>query len=163
MTSFKEEVMNTQEIKNIINQYFDNELTKSEEVILFTQLSQDDEARDYFKEMNLLKTISDESFEEYPNNLDDKIFSQLKVEGKVTLPKPNHSGIFSAISYGLALILLAISIFFYTESIQYKNKLELTYYQVKQQNEMIQVLFNSLPQAEVRGTLENEIIIQSTM
>ena len=155
--------MNTQEIKNIINQYFDNELTKSEEVILFTQFSQNDEARDYFKEMNLLKTISDESVEEYPNNLDDKIFSKLKVEKKVIHRKPNRSGFFPAISYGLALVLLALSIFFYTESIQYKNKLELTYYQVKQQNEMIQVLFNSLPQAEVRATLENEIIIQSTM
>ena len=155
--------MNTQEIKNIINQYFDNELTKNEEVILFTQLSQNDEARDFFKEMNVLKTISDESVEEYPNNLDDKIFSQLKVEEKIIAPKSNRSRIFAAISYGLAFVLLALSIFFYTESIQYKNKLELTYYQVKQQNEMIQVLFNSLPQAEVRGTLENEIIIQSTM
>ncbi|MCP5063216.1 MAG: hypothetical protein GY936_12230, partial [Ignavibacteriae bacterium] len=134
--------MDTQEIKNIINQYFDNELTKSEEVILFTQLSQNDEAREYFKEMNLLKTISEESVEEYPNNLDDKIFAQLKVEEKVIQNKPNYSRYFSAISYGLALVLLALSIFFYTESIQYKNKLELTYYQVKQQNEMIQVLFN---------------------
>jgi len=155
--------MNTQEIKNIINHYFDNELTKSEEVILFTHLSQNDEARDFFKEMNLLKTISEESLEEYPNNLDDKIFSQLKVEENIITPKPNSSRIFTAISSGLALLLLALSIFFYTESVQYKNKLELTYYQVKQQNEMIQVLFNSLPQAEVRGTLENEIIIQSTM
>ncbi|MEE9431347.1 MAG: hypothetical protein V3V16_09925 [Melioribacteraceae bacterium] len=155
--------MNTHEIKNIINQYFDNELTKNEEVILFTQLSQNDVARDYFKEMNLLRTISDESVEEYPNNLDDKIFSQLKVKEKIIQPKPNRSGIFPAISYGLALVLLALSIFFYAESIQYKNKLELTYYQVKQQNEMIQVLFNSLPQAEVRGTLENEIFINSTM
>ena len=155
--------MNTQEIKNIINQYFDNELTKSEEVILFTQLSQNEEARNYFKEMNLLRTVTEESIEEYPSGLDAKILSQLKAEKSVIKPKPNYTKIFSVISYGLAIVLLALSIFFYTESIQYKNKLELTSYQVKQQNEMIQVLFNSLPQAEVRGTLENEIIIKSTM
>jgi len=155
--------MNTQEIKDIINQYFDNELTKNEEVILFTQLSQNEEARDYFKEMNLLRTVTENTSEEYPNNLDERIFSKLKTEEKINYPKQNSSKIFAAISYVLALVLLALSIFFYTESIQYKNKLELTSYQVKQQNEMIQVLFNSLPQAEVRGTLENEIIIKSTM
>ena len=155
--------METKKIKNIINQYFDNELTKSEEVILFTQLSQNEEAREYFKELNLLRTVTEETTEEYPYNLDEKIFSQLKDAEPITKPKPNYSKIFSAISFGLAIILLAFSIFFYTESIQYKNKLELTSYQVKQQNEMIQVLFNSLPQAEVRGTLENEIIIKSTM
>ncbi len=155
--------MSTENIKDIINQYFDNELTKSEEVILFTQLSQNEEARDYFKEINLLRTIAEETIEEYPNNLDERIFSKLKVEKNIVKPIPNYSKIFSAISYGLAIVLLALSIFFYTESIQYKNKLELTSYQVKQQNEMIQVLFNSLPQAEVRGTLENEIIIKSTM
>ncbi len=155
--------MNTQEIKDIINQYFDNELTKSEEVILFTQLSQNEEARDYFKEINLLRTIAEETIEEYPNNLDERIFSKLKVEKNIVKPIPNYSKTFSAISYGLAIVLLALSIFFYTESIQYKNKLELTSYQVKQQNEMIQVLFNSLPQAEVRGTLENTIIVTPKM
>ena len=155
--------MNTQEIKSIINQYFDNELTKNEEVILFTQLSKNEEARNYFKEMNLLRTVTENSIEEYPDKLDEKIFSQLKAEDKTVYPKHNYSRIFAVISYALAIVLLALSIFFYTESIQYKNKLELTNYQVKQQNEMIQVLFNSLPQAEVRGTLENEIIIKSTM
>jgi len=155
--------MNTEEIKTTISQYFDNELTKSEEVILFTKLSQNDEAREYFKEMNLLKTISDELVEEYPNNLDDKIFSQIKSEEKAIQPKSNRSNIFAAISYGLAIVLLALSIFFYNESMQYRNKLDLTYHQVNQQNQMIQVLFNSLPQSEVRGTLENEIIITSQM
>jgi hypothetical protein len=155
--------MNTEEIKNIINRYFDNELTKNEEVILFTQLSQNEEAREFFKEMNLLRTVTETTTEEFPQSLDEKIFTKLKPEEKLIQPVSKHSRIFPAISYLLALILLALSIFFYTESIQYKNKLELTSYQVKRQNEMIQVLFNSLPQAEVRGTLENEIIIKSTM
>jgi len=155
--------MNTQEIKNIINQYFDNDLSKAEEVILFTQLSQNEEAREYFKTLNLLRTATEETTVNYPDKLDEKIFSKLKTEEKPISAKPKYSKIFAAVSYGLALVLLALSIYFYTESIQYKNKLELTNYQVKKQNEMIQVLFNSLPQAEVRGTLENEIVIKSTM
>lgn len=155
--------MSTQKIKYIINQYFDNELSKAEEVILFTQLSQDDEAREYFKNLNLLKTTTEQSIEKYPESLDEKIFSQLKRE-EVSVKKTwNRSSMFTAFSYGFALILLAFSIFFYTESLQYRNKLDVTNMQVKQQNQLIQVLYNTLPQAEVVEKVENEIIVTSQM
>ena len=155
--------MSTQEIKNIINQYFDNELNKSEEVFLFTQLSQEDEAREYFKEMNLLKTTTESTLEEYPDKLDEKIFSQLKREETFSKVMSKRSRVFEALSYGFAIILLAMSFFFYNESMQYRTKLEVTSHQVNQQNQLIQVLFNSLPQAEVNGKIENEIIVTSTM
>jgi hypothetical protein len=155
--------MSEENIKDIINQYFDNELTKGEEVILFTQLSQDDEAREYFKEMNLLRTVSESTLEEFPDILDDKIFSQIKSEKKVFTPRVNRTKIFAAVSYGFALVLMALSFFFYNESMQYRNKLEITSQQVTQQNQMIQVLFNSLPQAEVRANFANEIIITPKM
>jgi hypothetical protein len=156
-------IMSTEKIKESINQYFDNELTKSEEVLLFTQLSQNDEARIYFKKMNLLKSMMDETVEDFPNGLDSKILSNLKKEEKVIYtPKP-ISRVANYLSYAFAIILLALSIFFYNESMQYRNKLELTYQQVYQQNQMIQVLFNSLPQAEVRGSLENTIIVTPQM
>lgn len=155
--------MNTQEIKKIINQYFDNELTKSGEVFLFTQLSQNDDARIYFKEMNLLKSVMDETVEDFPNGLDNKILSNLKKEKKVIYTQKPISRVVNYLSYAFAIILLALSLFFYNESMQYRNKLELTYQQVYQQNQMIQVLFNSLPQAEVRGSLENTIIVTPQM
>ena len=53
--------MNTEEIKKTIQLYFDGELEKNEEPLLFTSLSQDEEARDYFKSMNLLKNAVDET------------------------------------------------------------------------------------------------------
>lgn len=155
--------MSTNEIENIINQYFDNELSKAEEVILFTQLSQDDEAREYFKNLNLLKTTTEQSIEKYPESLDQKIFSQLKREDVSVKKTWNRSSMFTAVSYGFALILLAFSIFFYTESLQYRNKLDVTNMQVKQQNQLIQVLYNTLPQAEVVEKVENEIIVTSQM
>ena len=155
--------MNTENIKDIINQYFDNELTKSEEVLLFTQLSQNEKAREYFKEMNLLKSVMEEATEDFPQELDNKILSNLKKEEEVIYtPKP-ISRVSNYLSYAFAIVLLALSIFFYNESMQYRNKLELTYQQVYQQNQMIQVLFNSLPQAEVRGSLENTIIVTPQM
>ncbi|MCB0750928.1 MAG: hypothetical protein KDC52_05600 [Ignavibacteriae bacterium] len=155
--------MSTENIKEIINQYFDNELTKSEEVILFTQLSQDENAREYFKEMNLLKTVVDESLEEYPQKLDDKIYAKLKTEPNITTQNKSYKIVYNFIGLALGLILLALTLFFYNESLQYKNKLELTYQQVYHQNQMIQVLFNTLPQAEVRGSLENTIIVTPQM
>ena len=155
--------MNTHEMKNIINQYFDNELTKSEEVILFTQLSQNDEARNHFKDMNLLKTTTESSFVEYPERLDEQIFSQLKREVQTPTPRIKRSRVFEAATLSFAIILLALSFFFYNESMQYRNKLEVTSQQVNQQNQLIKVLFNTLPQAEVNGKVENEIIVTSQM
>ena len=150
-------------MKNIINQYFDNELTKGEEIVLFSQLSQNDEARNYFKDMNLLRTTTESSFVEYPEKLDEKIFSQLKREEPTRVLRINRSRVFEVVSIGFAIILLAISFFFYNESMQYRNKLEVTSQQVNQQNRMIQILFNTLPQAEVRGTLENTIVVTPKM
>jgi hypothetical protein len=155
--------MQKKEMENIINQYFDNELSKSEEIILFTQLSQNDEARAYFKDMNLLRTTVESSFAEYPDRLDEKIFSQLKREEPTPTLRINRSRIFEMVSVGFAILLLAISFFFYNESMQYRNKLEVTSQQVNQQNKLIKVLFNTLPQAEVRGKVDNEIIVTSQM
>ena len=155
--------MKTEEIKNIISQYFDNELTKAEEVILFTQLSQNDEARNYFKEMNLLNSVMEETQNEFPSKLDERIFSKIKNEGQRIVPQKYTNRIFHYVTYAFSIILLAISIYFYNESIQYRNKLDLSYQQVYQQNQMIQVLFNSLPQAEIRGKVENEIVVTSNM
>ncbi len=122
--------MSTEEIEKIINQYFDNELTKNEEVVLFTQLSKDEKAREYFKEMNLLNTVIQESVEEYPLKLDSRIFSKIKTEQEITTPNKSFKHVYNLVSYAFGLILLAMSLFFYNESMQYKNKLELTYQQV---------------------------------
>lgn len=155
--------MNTQKIKNIINQYFDNELSKSEEVILFTQLSMNEEAREYFKQMNLLKTTTESLIEEYPNELDVKIFEKMKEEKTDKLFSYGSSKIFTVIGYSLAIVLLAFSLFFYNQSIKFKDKLELTNERIYHQNQMIQVLYNTLPQAEVKEKLNNEIIVTAKM
>ena len=41
-------------IFELMNRYFDDDLTKEEEINLFSRLSSDDEARDDFKAVNLL-------------------------------------------------------------------------------------------------------------
>ena len=155
--------MSTEKIKETINQYFDNELSKGEEVILFTELSENEEARNYFKEMNFLRTAVEDTFVDYPPKMDEKILSGLKPQKVDTVPVAHRGQIFNYISYAFAIILLAISIFFYTESIQYKNKLDLTSQQVNQQNQLIQVLYHTLPQTVVTEKVENEIIVTPKM
>lgn len=155
--------MSTEKFQEIINQYFDNELTKAEEVVLFTRLSQNEEARNYFKEMNLLKNTIEATEEEYPQKLDLKILSRIKTKKQIDVKNRSVNRIFNYISYVFALILLIISLLFYNNSIQYKNKLELTYQQMYMQNQMIQVLFNTLPQVEVSEKLENTIIVTPKM
>ncbi|MBK7104514.1 MAG: hypothetical protein IPH62_04455 [Ignavibacteriae bacterium] len=155
--------MSTEKVKEIINQYFDNELNKSEEIFLFTQLSQNEEARNYFKEMNLLNSVIKEGVEEFPQNLDEKIFSKLKNETQIPIQLKNYNKLFNYMTYGFALLLLALSFFFYNESMQYRNKLELSFQQINQQNQMIQVLFNTLPQAEVKAKVEDLIVVTSNM
>lgn len=161
--NFERKIMSTEKVKEIINQYFDNELNKSEEIFLFTQLSQNEEARNYFKEMNLLNSVIKEGVEEFPQNLDEKIFSKLKNETQIPIQLKNYNKLFNYMTYGFALLLLALSFFFYNESMQYRNKLELSFQQINQQNQMIQVLFNTLPQAEVKAKVEDLIVVTSNM
>lgn len=155
--------MENSKIKNIINHYFDNELSKAEEIILFTELTQDEEARAYFKDMNTLRGITDFAIEEYPNSLDDKVFSRISSVEEVTPFFQKRSNLFNAVSYAFAIILLIVSIFFYYESSKYKDTIELTYQHLNQQNKMINVLLNGLPPAEVRAEFANEVIITPKM
>ncbi len=150
-------------LKEIINNYFDNELNKSEEIMLFTQLSQNEKAREYFKEMNLLRTIVDETETEFPDNLDARIFNSIKTKQEAPIKSYTASKILSYISYLFAIILLALSLFFYSESKKYQDKLEITEFKIQKQTEMIQVLFNTLPQAEVKGEIDNAIIVTPKM
>ena len=155
--------MSTEQIKQIVNQYFDNELGKGEEVILFTQLSQDQEAREYFKEMNALKSVIQSTLDEFPDELDINILSNISTSKRDLPFFHDQAKIFSAVTYTFALLLLVVSIFFYNESTHYKEQIEMTYRQVDQQNKMINVLLNSLPQTEVRAEFANEIIVTPKM
>ena len=155
--------MNTEKIKEIINQYFDNELSKGEEAVLFTQLSQDQEAREYFKDMSALKNAIDSSYKEFPDKLDEKILTKIP-KSKNELPfYRDRTKIFSSFNYVFALLLIAVSIFFYTESVQYRERIDIAYEQVNQQNRMINGLINTLPQAEVKAVFTNQAIVTPKM
>lgn len=146
-----------------INRYFDNETSKEEDMYLFNRLSSNEEGREYFKSMTLLREITKQSEVEVPQDLEERILNSIvskrnKVE-KISI----FSNFTSAITFALTIILIALSMFFYSKLDNYKNQLERTMYQVKHQNQTIQLLYNTLQPTEVRSKLSNEIIIKPTI
>ncbi len=156
--------MSTEKIKSTINMYFDNELSKQDEIILFTQLSQNEEAREYFKQQNILKTSLQASAAEFPEELEKRILNSIgEKENRRNSPNFIKRYLPAAISSGLALLLLLISLFFYSKTLNYKEQLNATIWQVNKQQQMIQLLFNSLPTTEVKGYLKNQVIVTPSL
>ncbi|MBU0559998.1 MAG: hypothetical protein KJ799_13485 [Bacteroidetes bacterium] len=156
--------MKTEDINNLIDLYFDGELKKEAEALLFTQLSINDESREYFKSMNLLKSEINDSVKEFPEELEARIFhstfGQIKSEKRFfELPQfvPH------LVLYTLTIILLTFSIIFYNRLNNYEETLQIKTQQVNQQSQLIELLLNSLPATEVKGNVENEIIIKANI
>ena len=156
--------MSTEKIRATINKYFDNELSKQDEIILFTQLSQNEEAREYFKQQNILKTSLQASVTEFPEELEKRILNSIgEAKSRQNSPSFIRRYLPAAISSGIALLLLLVSLFFYSKTLNYKEQLKTTIWQVNKQQQMIQLLFNSLPTTEVKGYLKNQIIVTPTL
>lgn len=153
--------MNYQEIQIMINKYFDGELQKGTEPLLFTQLSLNEDAREYFKSMNIIQETIKNDEKKFPLQLEEQIMHSIQD----TMSKSNKLQFWknpsTIISYGFATLLLIFSIFFYTQSFEYQRKLEHTMIQVSQQSQMISLLMNnSLPMARVEYEIKNQIIVE---
>ena len=144
--------MKTDELINLIDLYFDGELSKGKEPMLFTALGADQEAREYFKRMNSLQVTMLNDIQEFPQTLDEKILLKVDhIESKKTNTFYSNK-VFTAIAYSFSIILLAASIFFYSESKEYKVQFYDLTREVKKQNEQINLLMNALPQVDVQGS-----------
>lgn len=153
--------MSSEEIKSMINKYFDNELNKSEEVFLFSQLSANDEARIYLKNLSAVKEGVQSTFASVPNELEERILNSIVT--KTDTRKFFQFNIPAVIGYAFSVVLLIVSIFIYSQSMEYKKDIELSIQQINQQNKMIEMLFHSLPETEVRTTLANDIVIKPSI
>lgn len=155
--------MKSDEIKILINEFVDGELEKSREPILFTSLSQDEEAREYFKNISLLKHAMQEAKEEFPESLEERILNSAgsSIDRRSRWSFGNWN--YSFLGYAAAIVLLFISFFFFNQSSTYQKELETVIHRVNDQQQMLQLLFNSLPAAEVNSQFENDIIIRAQL
>ena len=155
--------MDKSELQLMINEYFDGELEKSKEPLLFTHLSIDEESREYFKQLNAVKNIIQDTTEEFPDYLEERILYSLEKPVQKNFHGFFNKNLFAVISYSVAVIMIFVSAFLFMERLNYQNKYEAKVEQVNQQNQMIKLLYNSLPAAEVETIPENQIIVRAKM
>lgn len=148
------------EIKMMVDHYFDGELNKNKEAFLFSELSGNEECREYFKAMNRLKNVVQNSLEEFPIGLESRIYSYIKNkrEGIQWYKK-----IFPVLSYSLAVILLVASIFMFNELRGYRNDIQLSSQKMIEQQKTINLLINSLPNVEVESEIPNAVIVKANL
>ncbi|MCU0343605.1 MAG: hypothetical protein MUF28_07265 [Ignavibacterium sp.] len=152
--------MSENKIKEMINLYFDGELVKSEEANLFSLLASYQSARDYFKQLSLIRNAVDNDAEDFPAELEERILRSVGSKASEKTGIFSKVKIFSAISYAAALILLFLSGYLFFKVSNYQERVDNLSEQMMMQTKTIQMLYNSLPGVEVRATYDNEIIIK---
>lgn len=152
--------MTDNKIIEVINLYFDGELEKSKEVNLFTLLANDQIARDYFKQLSVIRNAVDNSTEDFPSDLEERILRSVGSKASTKKGIFSNIKIYSAISYTAALILLFLSGYLFFRVSNYQERVDNLSQQMFIQSRTIQMLYNSLPGVEVRATFDNEIIIK---
>lgn len=144
--------MNIIELKELIDRYYENELDKTEELTLFTELAVNEEGREYFKVVNLIKSSIIADLSDFPEELDERI---LTVIGSTEQEeKSKFSGSYLQVfSYAAAIVILIASAFLYSEFTAYKSELQILDAKLKKQNQTIEMLYNSYPVITVKPSL----------
>jgi hypothetical protein len=152
--------MSENKLTEMIDLYFDGELVKSEEASLFSLLANDQSARDYFKQLSLVRNAVENDAEEFPLELEERILRSVgsKISSKSGMF--SNTRIFSAISYAAAVVLLVLSGYLFLKVSSYQERVDNLSQQMMYQTRTIQMLYNSLPGVDVVGTLENKITIK---
>jgi len=148
------------EMESLIISYFDGELDKNKETFLFSELSRDEECREYFKNINKFKKIIQETNDEFPLDLERKILNEVKS----SKPKLEfRKSFFPILSYSLTIIVLIISLFMFLEVREYRSEIQKTSERLIEQQKTINLLINSLPPVEVETELKNAVIIKANL
>jgi len=155
--------MTSEKLKLMINEYFDGELDKKAESSLFVLLSQNDDAREYFKSLNIMEATVRETLEELPMELEERILRSLDERRETKLPIIDGIRLFPKVSYAFVFIILILSTYFFLKLETYQDRIETISNHLVKQSHTIEVLYNNLPTIEVNGKLDNKIIINSNL
>ncbi len=156
--------MNTNELKELVELYIDNELEKSKEPLLFSSLAADDDAREYFFSLNVIRNAVEKDIRPFPSELDERIFNSLKDREKNQLFPFIRQRPFVLVPAAAAVFFILVSVFLFIEMRNYQQKVDSISEQINVQNRTIElILNNSLPPAEVRGRSINEIIVRANL
>jgi hypothetical protein len=142
--------METGEIKYLISHYFDDELKTEKEILLFSELSKNEELRSYFKKYNMLKSAALHDIKPFPAQLEKRI---LNTGAAVPAQKEiiiTHIKKFSQLlPYAAAIVLFILALLYSRKSDAYEKQIFSLTREVEDQNDKIELLFHALPPIEV--------------
>jgi len=142
--------MNTNDLKYLINRYFDNELDKEGEILLFSSLTENESGRDYFKKQNLLKLAAINDIKPFPFDLEKKLYNADRNKQNKHELKTNYSKIITQLlPYAAAIVLLILATMYSRKSETYENRIFDLTREIEDQKLKIEYLFNTLPPVEV--------------
>jgi low affinity Fe/Cu permease len=146
----------SEKIDEIIEKYFDNELDKQGEAGLFSMLSANESARTQFKAMLLLRNTIENDRVEFPAKLDEQILTSLRPKtGAMPQMALWKWPPLYYLGYGLSAVFIVITFLIYTEVQDYRQKVSRLDERLKEQNQTIEMLYNSLPPITIRPTMNN--------
>ena len=102
--------------------------------------------------MNLLKNVFTTSIEQFPSSLDEKILRSVGDLNEKQTAFFINKKVFSVMTYSVTVILLILTMFFYSKSEEYKVQFFDLTREVKKQNDKLELLMNALPQVDVSGS-----------
>ncbi len=156
--------MKTEQLMRMINEFVDGELPKEKEAFLFTELSNDEVAREYFKKVNSLKLITNEQAETFPAQLDSKILNEIKTKTSYFSFANLKANAVSYLSYIVLIISLAGGYFLYNHTIFQEHQFKISQEKIEQQQELLNLIMtNQLEPITVEPKFEKEIVIQADL
>ncbi len=146
---------------NTIDHYFDGELDKASEVKMFEVLSENEEARRYFREMSFMRNSIKTTKSEFPDELESRIFNLIGEREETQ----NWFG-FSRVNifqYAFAIVTIIAFMLLFYKNLDYDNQIEQQKIQIKYQEKMLRVINSGFPEIEVKPGKNREIIISTNL
>lgn len=150
--------MNCVKYEEKIQQFYDGELIKTEEPLVFTHLSECPECREFFKTLNTLSQSIQMEVNSYIPNLDEKIFNKIRHSDTIEKSWFLFKRYPAAVLYVLVIVVIFLMLFIIDSEREYKHEMRLALRQIKYQNEKIDLLMNTMPEVHVNSKFGSQVI-----
>jgi len=152
----------SEENKLLVQQFFDGSLDKKSEKELFTLLANDEDTREFFKSFNKLKNIIQDDIEDFPFELEERIFNKIKNtkvnKNFISFLLGNQNLTFA---YAIIILFMLITAYFFLQIENYKDEIRMVNERISDKDRVIEVLLNnSFPVIDVKPDYTNEVIIK---
>ncbi|MGA7720959.1 MAG: zf-HC2 domain-containing protein [Ignavibacteriaceae bacterium] len=150
--------MKCDEIKLMISEYLDDELSKEKEIMLFMHISGCPDCREEFKHQNLIQHTVKLHQHEVSDRLEQKIFNSIKDEKKSSVYKLINSPVPVYINFILGLVIVIIALFSFLQLTSLRNdlndinaKYNTALEGIQYQSQQIDLMMSNMPAVKITG------------